>query len=167
MSWIIIAYFSFPHSSALLADILHFRLLLQSGSEKQSKDESPPVLSSQISKGKVGQEESLPYYKSRLDFDGTHTGGRQKVKRLRDNFFVVDPGKIFRDGRRHSGGTGPASWRRFAPRHFIKFYQSDLLKILVVSFFWLHPARRDCHWVTYLIYFFLFWTWSTLEYAAP
>ena len=43
-SLIIIAYFSFPHSSALLADILHFRLLLQSGSEKQSKDESPPVL---------------------------------------------------------------------------------------------------------------------------
>ena len=60
----------------------------------------------------MGQEESLPYYKFRLHFDGTHTVGRKKVKRLRDNFFVVDPGKIFWDGRRHSGGTGPASLRR-------------------------------------------------------
>lgn len=109
----------------------------------------------QISKGKVGQEESLRYYKSRLDFGGAHTVGRQKVKRLRDNFFVVDPWKIFQDGRRHSGWPGPASWRRFAPRYFRKFYQSDLLKNRLVSFFWFHPGRRDCHWVTYLIYFFL------------
>lgn len=47
-----------------------------------------------------------------------------------------------------------ASWRRFVPGHLIKFYQSDLLKNLLVSFFWFHPARRACYWVTYLMYFF-------------
>ena len=47
-----------------------------------------------------------------------------------------------------------ASWRRFVPRHLLKFYQSDLLKNLLVSFFWFHPARRACYWVTYFMYFF-------------
>lgn len=65
-----------------------------------------------ISKGKWVKKK-VCLQKSRLDFGGTHTVGRQKVKRLRNNFFVVDPEKIFRDGRRHSGGQGPASWQRF------------------------------------------------------